>query len=30
MAYYDFQVLEALQSIARELRRIREIMEGKK
>lgn len=33
MAYYDTQVLEALQEIAKELKRIRELMEkteGKK
>lgn len=27
MAYYDTQVLEALQEIAKELKRIRELME---
>lgn len=27
MAYFDTQVLEALQEIARELKRIRELME---
>lgn len=27
MAYYDTQVLEALQEIARELKKIREILE---
>lgn len=32
MAYYDTQVLEALQEIARELKKIRELLEkeGKK